>query len=164
LFAPYETHRFFAVPLVLALGCAGTERGDPIPAGLVGIWCGDARSEVSWARGRRVPIALWIRADGSVVGSIGEGRLVDGRLARGRSVPAQAGQRGAGFLVHGRLRGPVLPGASMDGERLCLTLAPEPDERGATRLHGTLTCSHGVEGAESTFAASDLTLLRLLPG
>jgi hypothetical protein len=67
---------------------------------LVGRWAGDAEIIVQWARQKRLPISLDVAADGTVTGTVGDSRLVDGRFV--------SRWPNAGYRVHGRLEGDLI--------------------------------------------------------
>ena len=51
---------------------------------MVGHWSGNARIIVTWCRQTNLPVALDIRADGSVTGKVGDAVLVNGQLKKNR--------------------------------------------------------------------------------
>ena len=98
----------FILLLTCIVGCgkqptppaAGSSRSNPAAADLAGYWAGEATIIVQWARQEKLPVDLRIEPDGQVSGTVGDAKLVDGRLRRQKA--------GSPFRVHGKLEGNLI--------------------------------------------------------
>lgn len=79
-----------------------------VPAGLVGKWRGKARIPNAWVRQRTLPVELMVDSSGVAEGTIGDARFLRGKLLSARSWFGRALGMGAGYILRGRLEGPVI--------------------------------------------------------
>jgi hypothetical protein len=78
-----------SVPMLTALlaGIHSCGAQHVVTPAMTGHWEGNARVIVSWCAQTNLPVALDIRADGSVAGTIGDAKLVEGHFLSHRSRP-----------------------------------------------------------------------------
>ena len=148
--AKRASHRIaLAAVLVLALflGLVSSEilmspplmapRHVAVPAGLVGVWQGQARVANRWVRQRRLPVTLAVDANGVAEGTIGDARFLQGRLQANQSWFGRALRLGSEYVFIGRLEGPVIAAEAIR----CDSRAGIPFSLAGGHLNGGLALS-----------------------
>ena len=127
---------------IAALTCAplAAQRAD---SAVVGSWEGQAPITVSWTAQRELTVRLDIEEDGSVIGTIGDARLLDGRIYT-ESRLVHALHLAHRYAIEGRLNGCLIRAEGILRERVRLSL-----DRSGETLVGDLQTSGSYEGRPS---------------
>ena len=80
---------------------------------MVGHWEGDARIIVNWCQQTKLPLAVDIRADGSVTGQIGDATLTNGFIKRNRGWMGQKFNVKTDYIITGNLSGSIVAAESI---------------------------------------------------
>lgn len=91
---------------VLALTAAGATAVTP-PEEIVGPWEGSTTIIVDWCEQPELDIAVVIRLDGTVTGTIGDAELRDGKLVRTGWLGRALGNRNE-WIIRSALEGPIV--------------------------------------------------------
>jgi hypothetical protein len=78
-------------------------------AQLAGRWTGNSQIVVQWATQKRLPLDLTIAPDGAVAGTVGDARLIDGRIAPSRNNFERTLGWGRDWRIDGKLDGDLIP-------------------------------------------------------
>jgi len=107
---PFAARRLRAsiVAAALAVALPGCESEGLPDARLRGSWTGRAHIIVSWCEQETMPVAFTIDGDGAVTGTVGDARLVDGRVSSNRGAIGKALDVKTDFIVVGGLDGPLV--------------------------------------------------------
>ncbi len=89
---------------------------------MIGAWGGTAHITVPWTAQRELPVRVTIRADGSVVGSVGDAQLVNARFFSARGPVSRALRLGHEYDIRGTLSGPLILSEGIRRESVCLSL------------------------------------------
>jgi hypothetical protein len=116
-----RTSLWVSVLLLSLAGGAVAVAGPPLSA-FAGEWGGSCVIVVDWTRQRELPVALTIAPDGTVSGTVGDARLVRGRVAINRGWLGRKLNVKTDYIVVGRLEGCVLAseGVCRDGVKIPL--------------------------------------------
>ena len=106
--------RFAALSLLaLCAACAGSERLDPAPARIQGVWHGEALvSRIGAKTNQALPVEFVIAADGRVSGTVGAAQLTNGIVAANRGELGRTLDLATDYIVRGELQGLVIEGES----------------------------------------------------
>ena len=108
-----------------------------VPAGLVGGWQGQARVANAWVRQRRLPVKLAVDASGMAEGTMGDARVLEGKLIPNQSWFGRALRMRTGYTFRGRLEGPVIAAEAIT----CDSTATIAFDLAGDHLHGGLGLS-----------------------
>lgn len=154
----------FAALALLALGaaCAGSERLDPTPARIQGVWQGEALvSRIGGKTNQSLPIEFVIAADGRVSGTVGGAALTNGFVAANRGELGRTLDLATDYIVRGELQGVVIEGESAPSQYV---MAPfNLVEKNALDVHiwgGLTTWDNPSGGKDPLVGAHDLVLRR----
>ncbi len=106
---------------LLATGNSCTAESIVTPA-MVGHWEGNSRIVVIWCHQTNLFVAVDIRADGSVVGKIGEATLVDGRLQSNRGWLGRKLNLWSDYIIEGKLNSPIVAAEGITRDRVFIPL------------------------------------------
>ena len=79
-----------------------------LSAGMAGAWSGNAEIFVNWTAQRSLPVKLTIAPDRSVIGTIGDATLRNGRFESTRNALERAVHEKTDWVVKGDLEGDVI--------------------------------------------------------
>jgi len=108
-----------------------------VPAGLVGVWQGEARVANRWVQHRRLPVKLAVDASGMAEGTIGDARFLGGELLPNRSWFGRALRLQTEYMFRGRLEGPLIAAEAIS----CDSTAAIPFNLAGDHLMGGLGLS-----------------------
>ena len=133
--------------LVLALaGCNGTST---TPSKPVGRWSGSGDIIVQWAKQQQLPVTLDVAADGTVTGTVGDARLVDGKF-----VANSLGNRE--FRVHGKLQGNLIDAEQVRRDEIDILFDHSEDDVLSGGLHSSGSEFGGSKSMKLSVAKMEL--------
>jgi len=94
------------------VGCSGNNGSNIVAPSMVGHWKGNARIIVSWCQHTNLVVELDIRENGSVEGTIGDAKLIGGRLKPNRGWLGRKLNLYSDWIIVGNLQGAIV---SADG-------------------------------------------------
>lgn len=122
----------------------------------VGRWEGEAQIVVDWTRQRTLPVNIAIFADDKVVGTIGDAKLVSGRLLRNRGWVSTVLQLKTDYIIEAYLDGAIIRAEAVERAQVQL-----PFNVRDGRLEGGInTSGWKAGGAERAVLAATMTLHR----
>src|SRR4051812_27895315 len=101
--------------VVFALSAVLPHNVDPA---MVGHWTGTGKIFVNWTNQRELPVDLTIREDGTVLGRVGDARLVDGRFHANRGWVGRTLHLKTDWIIDAKLDGPIVAVDSIVRERV----------------------------------------------
>jgi hypothetical protein len=144
---PVVVASMLALPLVLS--------GQVATPSMIGRWEGEAAITVDWTRQRTIGVNIVIFAVDKVTGAVGDAKLVNGRLLKGRGWPSGI-MRKTDYVIDGYLDGPIIQAERIERANVGLAL----DWRDG-RLEGVINTSGWKSGgAERAVLAATVTLHR----
>jgi opacity protein-like surface antigen len=148
--------------MVLAIVClSGAMSADWLPpANLIGKWKGETRIVVAWTKQRRLPVSIAIAADGTVTGSIGDAKLVSGRVQSDRNDIERAFNLARDFIVVGALQGPVIAAEGITRDRVYIPF----DFKVGQLVGGLSTSGTTFGGKDSMILTAQQMKLNLIAG
>lgn len=143
---------------LLTGGNASADERIVTPA-MAGHWEGSARIIVTWCQQTNLPVAVDIRADGSVTGKIGDATLTNGSLKRNRGWLGRKLNVKTDYIITGSLSGPIVAAESITRSSVKVPV----NFRGGTFVGGVHTSGSKVGGKDRMIlsaASLKLTLTR----
>ena len=106
--------------LLPVLTSCGTDR--PVTPAMVGHWEGDARIIVSWCHQKILSVKVDIHADGSVIGTVGDAKLTDGRFKSNRGWLLRKLNWSCDYIITGGLDGDIVAAEGIKRQRVMIAL------------------------------------------
>jgi hypothetical protein len=89
---------------------------------MAGHWTGNARIIVSWCHQTNLPVEVDIHADGSVIATVGDARLLEGRFQPNRGWLGRLLNLASDYIITGRLDGAIVAAEGITRERVMIPL------------------------------------------
>ena len=159
--SPHVT-RLIATLAILLQALTSWATGSVVTPAMVGHWEGTARIVVSWCHQKNLYVKVDIHADGSVTGTVGDAKLLEGRFASNRGWLLRKLNWATDYIITGGLDGAVVASEGITRSSVKIPL----NFTGGTFTGGVNTSGSGFEGfagkkGEGTWlAARSLKLIR----
>jgi hypothetical protein len=150
-----------ALGYVCALTTAMTSpsRAHVVAKDMVGRWKGEAEVVVDWTKARTLPVNLYISPDGRAMGTVGDARLVDGRLSSNRGWLMRSLGWKRDYIIDGKLDGPIIAAENIVREAAMVPL----DWKNGRFEGGVNTSGTQFGGASSMILAAGKLVLYKVP-
>jgi len=89
---------------------------------MVGHWEGNARIVVSWCHQTNLPVTVDIHADGSVIGTVGDAKLTEGRFQQNRGWLGRKLNLATDYIITGNLDGAIVAAEGIAREHVKMPL------------------------------------------
>jgi hypothetical protein len=137
-------------------------KGSVVTGSIVGHWEGNARIVVSWCHQKDLPVNVDIHADGSVTGTVGDARLLEGQIGSNRGWMLRKLNWATDYIITGGLDGAIVAaeGITRSSVKIPLNFS-DGAFRGGVNTSGSGFEGFGGKKGEGTWlAARSLKLIR----